>query len=268
MTARFNARGNRMPVTVIQASPNIVIEANENNIKIGAGVKKNVKKTENGFVKVAGFAPRIVKEVKLPESTQEEAKTIKPGDKLTVSIFSPGDIVKVTGTTKGKGFAGGVKRWGFAGGPKTHGQSDRHRAPGSIGQTTTPGRVFRGKKMAGHMGNATKTITGLAVVAIDETKNQLLIKGPVPGTKNGIVIVEKTGIAKNPANYRLSEEVEEIAKVDEGSAQDHSNATDGLETKDSPSQEAVLIEKTLENVKNEATDEPETTTQEVEENAK
>lgn len=112
------------------------------------------------------------------------------------SIFAPGDEVKVTGTTKGKGFTGVVKRWGFAGGPATHGQSDRHRAPGSIGQTTTPGRVYKGKRMAGHAGNVKKTIRGLEVVETDPAQNILVIAGSVPGARNGPVTVEKTGKAK------------------------------------------------------------------------
>src|SRR3989338_9041385 len=103
--------------------------------------------------------------------------------------FIPGDKIKVTGTTKGRGFTGVVKRWGFRGGPKTHGQSDRHRAPGSIGQGTTPGRVFKGKKMAGRSGSSTKTITGLKVVRVDAEKNELLVSGAVPGAKGGIVKV-------------------------------------------------------------------------------
>lgn len=207
MTARFNARGNRMPVTIIKADPNIILETKDTVAKIGAGTRKKVKKTENGYVKVAGFAPRFVKEVKLSKPESEEDKTVKVGNNLTVSIFTQGDIVKVTGTTKGRGFAGGVKRWGFAGGPKTHGQSDRHRAPGSIGQTTTPGRVYKGKKMAGHMGNNIKTVIGIGVVAVDEAKNQLLVKGPIPGPRNGFVIIEKTGRAKDPSVYELYEEV-------------------------------------------------------------
>lgn len=112
------------------------------------------------------------------------------------SIFTPGDEVKVTGWTKGKGFTGVVKRWGFAGGPKTHGQSDRHRAPGSIGQTTTPGRVYRGKRMAGHMGNVRHTVTGLEVIETNPAKNLLVVKGSVPGAANGYLTIEKTGQVK------------------------------------------------------------------------
>ncbi|MBM3205468.1 50S ribosomal protein L3 [Candidatus Shapirobacteria bacterium] len=105
--------------------------------------------------------------------------------------FKPGDLLKVTGWSKGKGFTGVVKRWGFAGGPKTHGQSDRQRAPGSIGQTTTPGRVFKGKKMAGRSGGAKVTISGLVLMEIEEKEKLLLIKGLLPGNINGQLIVKK-----------------------------------------------------------------------------
>lgn len=113
---------------------------------------------------------------------------------VTVSIdeiFKVGDKVWVSGITKGKGFAGVVKRWGFAGGPKTHGQSDRHRAPGSIGQRSDPGRVWKGKRMSGRMGGSTKTIKGLNIFKIDKENNELWIKGLVPGAKGGLVKIRK-----------------------------------------------------------------------------
>ena len=106
-------------------------------------------------------------------------------------VFAPGDTIRITGTSKGKGFAGVVKRHHFAGGPRTHGQSDRERAPGSIGQTTTPGRVYRGKRMAGRMGGERVTVRGLEVVAIDPEKNLLTVKGLVPGARNGLLIIQK-----------------------------------------------------------------------------
>lgn len=111
------------------------------------------------------------------------------------SILAPGDLVKVTGRSKGKGFAGVVKRWGFKGGPKTHGQSDRQRSPGSIGQTTTPGRVYKGKKMAGRMGGNKVTISGLTVMEADEKNHLLLVKGLVPGAKGAGLILRKVGQA-------------------------------------------------------------------------
>lgn len=107
--------------------------------------------------------------------------------------LSVGDKVKVTGTSKGKGFAGVVKRWKFAGGPRTHGQSDRERAPGSIGQTTTPGRVYKGKKMAGRMGGQRVTIKGLKVIEVKPEEKLLVVKGLVPGNKGGLLVISKYG---------------------------------------------------------------------------
>ncbi len=197
MSRRFNRIGYQIPVTLITAEPNIVLVRKKDSVVIGMGEKKKVKKTENAFVKVAGYSPRFVKEVKTLKSKEQDlAQEIKIGDKISVSIFEPGDEVKITGTTKGRGFAGVVKRHGFHGGPKTHGQSDRHRAPGSIGAGTTPGRVYKGKRMAGHMGASKITITGLEVVEVDEKTNTIVVKGAVPGARNGLLIIEKTGKVK------------------------------------------------------------------------
>ena len=215
MTSKYNELGRRMPVTRIVAEDNVVVAANEDRIHLGFGKNKNFKKPQNVFVTAVGYAPRKIHEVKITKD--ESAKTFAIGDKVTVSIFEPGDIVKITGTTKGRGFAGGVKRYNFRGGPKTHGQSDRHRAIGSIGQTTTPGRVFKGKRMAGHYGNASITITGLVIIDIDESTNSLLVKGPVPGAKNGLLVIQKTGKAKNYSPLfvkKAKEEIkEEVVKV-------------------------------------------------------
>jgi large subunit ribosomal protein L3 len=114
------------------------------------------------------------------------------GDKLDVSLFKPGDKITVTGISKGRGFAGGVKRYHFHGGPKTHGQSDRNRAPGSIGSTTTPGRVYKGTRMAGHMGDDRVTVRNMEVLKADVERNLLLVKGPVPGAKNGLLLIGKS----------------------------------------------------------------------------
>ncbi len=204
MEARYDGRGRRVPVTTLVVDPNVVVSARNGKILLGAGKRKKVKKPQNDIVSKVGFLPRFLKEVKSPE----EAKI---GDLVTVSAFTPQDEVKVTGVTKGHGFAGVVKRWGFAGGPKTHGQSDRHRAPGSIGQTTTPGRVFKGKHMAGHYGHTTYTVTGLEVIEVDQNKNLIFVKGAVPGARNGFVILEKTGKVKSytlPPEEKPKEEKE------------------------------------------------------------
>ncbi len=216
MLSVYNRLGQQVPVTRVVAEPNTIVGLKEDKATLVYGKKKKTKKTENTFIKIAGYSPRFIREVSIKttsEKPQEEPTLAPPtensqensnqqsaklnlGDKITVSIFKAGDEVKVTGTTKGRGFAGGVKRWGFAGGPKTHGQSDRHRAPGSIGAGTDPGRVFKGQKMAGHMGNAKLTVRGLEVVEVDENKNSIFIKGQVPGPKNGLLIVEKIGRIK------------------------------------------------------------------------
>lgn len=196
MSARFDQRGFRIPVTRVTADPNVVLKIGNGRIKLGIGQKKRPQKPDSAYIKAVGFAPKLIKEIKLSQEAQAGAQQLKASDKITVSIFEPQDLVKVTGITKGKGFAGGVKRWGFAGGPKTHGQSDRHRAPGSIGQTTTPARVYRGKKMAGHMGVAKHTVRGLEIVEVDVNNNSIVIKGAIPGAKNSFIVIEKTGKAK------------------------------------------------------------------------
>lgn len=202
MSTRFSREGFKIPVTFIVAEPNVVLVSKDENMQIGLGKRKKIKKTDTAYVNAAGYTPRFIKQVKTeeasttPQNDSQEIKKIKIGEKLTVNVFEIGDEVKVTGTTKGRGFAGGVKRWGFHGGPKTHGQSDRHRAPGSIGAGTTPGRVYKGKHMAGHMGASQLTVTGLEIIDIDGKKNLLIVKGAVPGAKNGLLIIEKTGKVK------------------------------------------------------------------------
>jgi len=139
---------------------------------------------------------------------------VKAGAK---SILVPGDLVKVTGISKGKGFAGVVKRWGFKGGPKTHGQSDRQRSPGSIGQATTPGRVYKGKRMAGRMGGDKVTISGLTVMAVDEKTHLLLVKGLVPGAKGSGLVLRKVGQAPKfvPLMKIGEKEIQETAEEKE-----------------------------------------------------
>jgi hypothetical protein len=137
-------------------------------------------------------------------------------------VFEVGDIVQVTGTSKGKGFAGVMKRHNFRGGPRTHGQSDRERAPGSIGQTTTPGRVYRGKRMAGHMGVEQVTIKNIMVVSVDASTQTLLVDGLVPGSRNGMLIIKKTGtdkkyvpLQKTAAEQKIADALAEEARIAE-----------------------------------------------------
>ena len=126
------------------------------------------------------------------EVSADDVSTVDVGEEVSVGIFEVGEKVNVTGTSKGKGFQGGVKRYNFRGGPKTHGQSDRHRAPGSIGAGTTPGRVIKGMRMAGRMGGDKVTVKHLEVVMIDSDRNLLLVKGGVPGHKDALVVIRKS----------------------------------------------------------------------------
>lgn len=147
-------------------------------------------------MKITGKKLDIVQKF-TPEGKRIVVTRVKTEPELELKeTFKTGDKVKVTGWSKGKGFTGVVKRWGFKGGPKTHGQSDRERAPGSIGQTTTPGRVFLGKKMAGRAGGVKVTVSGLSVFGIDEKNHLLLVTGLVPGPRNGRLIVKKVTTLK------------------------------------------------------------------------
>lgn len=199
-TQRFLENGTRIPVTLVVASENVIMglktqdKDNYSAVKLGFGKTKKSTKALLGEMKKANldYAPQKMAEVKVDDTANIElGKTI-----AVAEVFKPGDIVDVTGTSKGKGFASGIKRYNFRGGPKTHGQSDRHRAPGSIGSGTTPGRVYRGKRMAGNMGRDTVTVKNLMIIDVNPTENALLIKGLVPGILNGTVQVTKVGETK------------------------------------------------------------------------
>jgi large subunit ribosomal protein L3 len=193
MTQVFMDNGKAEAVTVVEAGPCIVVqvktEAKEgySAAQLGFGKAKKLKSPQRGHLKGLGEF-RYLKEFRL---TGDE--DVKVGDKVDVSLFQAGDLVDIAGVSKGKGFAGVVKRYGFAGGPKTHGQSDRHRAPGSIGATTSPGRVLKGTRMPGHMGNQRLTVRNLEVLRIDPDRNLLLVKGAVPGAKSGLLFIGKSG---------------------------------------------------------------------------
>lgn len=216
---KFLEDGTRIPVTRIWVKGNVVagVRTAEKNhysaIQLGFGTKRKANKAEMGNAKGAKLekAPKFLKEVRMNEDTDIEA-----GASINaVEILKEGDIIDVTATSKGKGYAGVVKRHGFRGGPRTHGQSDRERAPGSIGQTTTPGRVYKGKRMAGRMGHETVTIRNLQVVGV--TDDEILIKGLVPGSVNTIVIVKKVGESKKytPLFGIKTEEVQDVEEVSE-----------------------------------------------------
>lgn len=222
MTSSYDSRGRRVGATIVELGPNFITQIktketkdNYDGVQIGFSTKKSVRKPQLGHLKKSNIEKslRWMKEVKMDPSIDTSGQSLAPGQEIIVGqVFSVGDSVKVSGTSKGKGFAGGVKRHGFHGGPKTHGQSDRHRAPGSIGSGTTPGRVLKGKRMAGHMGVDRVSYKGLEVIAVDKTLNLITIKGGVPGPIGGLIIVEKQGRIKGytpPPEEKPEEETEE-----------------------------------------------------------
>jgi large subunit ribosomal protein L3 len=193
MTQIFDEQGVAQPVTIIEAGPCFVTQVRNpakdgyTAIQLGFGEvhPKRLTGGELGHLNSNGLAPmRFLREFR----SKEPANV---GDKLTVDVFTVGDRVDVMGTSKGKGFAGSVKRHHFAGGKKTHGQSDRHRAPGSRGAGTTPGRVYKGLHSPGHMGNARVTVQALQVVLVDTERNLLGVRGAVPGPKGGLIMIKE-----------------------------------------------------------------------------
>ena len=190
MTRFFDESGDTVGATVIEAGPCTVVQVKTverdgyRAVQLGYCEQKGKRVTKPllGHFKKAEAAPhRVLKEFR------DFDGSVKEGDQVRVDVFSEGERVNVTGLSKGRGFAGVVKRHGFRGGPKTHGQSDRHRAPGSIGQSAYPKRVFRGLKMAGRMGNRRATIRNLRVLKVIPDRNLLVVEGGVPGARNGFV---------------------------------------------------------------------------------
>lgn len=195
MTRVFDSQGKNVAVTVIEAGPCAVtqIKTTENDgydaVQIGFEDKKekNTTKPEVGHFKKSGVKPkRILKEFRMAIMDD----SFKLGDELKADVFAEGELVNVTAWSKGKGFQGTVKRHGFGGGPKTHGQSDRLRAPGSIGQSSYPSRVFKGMKMSGRMGNDKVTMKKKRVVKVFPDKNVILVEGSVPGPNSGLVLIK------------------------------------------------------------------------------
>jgi len=215
--------GIRVPITKVVAGPCVVTQVKNRDkdgywaVQLGFGERKikniskplqgHLKKSTNLQIHKSTNFPRYLREVRLDKETD-----YKVGDSVKVSdIFKVGDVVAISGTSKGKGFAGVVKRWHFAGGPKTHGQSDRQRAPGAIGQGTTPGRVLRGKKMAGRMGMERVTIKNIHVISVDAEKNEIALSGPIPGSFGSYIILTRIS-----AGSLKDLETEAIAQVVEG----------------------------------------------------
>ncbi len=213
----FNKDGKRIAVTRILTGPCRVVNIKTadkdgyNALQLGLGSRraKTLSKPELGNLKKAGLdthPPRFLKEIRIEmnlkrvktdsavsnNSSSTDENLLKPGYEIKVAdVFKLDETIQITGISKGKGFQGGVKRYHFKGGPRTHGQSDRERAPGSIGQTTTPGRVYKGKRMAGRMGGDKVTIKNLKVVGIESEKNILTVSGLVPGGRNSLLIIKK-----------------------------------------------------------------------------
>jgi large subunit ribosomal protein L3 len=196
MTQIFDEMGEVIPVTVIEAGPCFVAQVKTVErdgyaaIQLGFGETKQKRLTRPQLqhLRKSDLPPlRHLREFRLSGGDGD----YEEGQKVTVDIFEIGEYVDVTGTSKGRGFAGVVKRHGFRGGPKTHGQSDRLRAPGSIGACTTPGRVFKGKRMPGRMGGERVTAQGLKVVMVDAERNLLAVRGAVPGAKNGLLMIQQ-----------------------------------------------------------------------------
>ena len=208
----WNQAGVRMPITVIKTTPMTVTQIKNTPedgyqaIQVGFGIKKwqrinlplqghltkSVKEKKNGASNKKDLAPRFLREIHV-----REPQKFNLGDTIDAAqVLKAGDLINATGISRGRGFAGVVKRWGFKGGPRTHGQSDRERAPGSIGQGTDPGRVHKGKKMPGHYGAASVTVRNLTVVRIDQKTGEIWLKGQVPGARNSLVLLKKIG--ENP----------------------------------------------------------------------
>ena len=193
MTQIFREDGTAEAITAVEAGPCVVTQiktaAKEgyNAIQLGFAEVKRLNSPEKGHLKNLGMFKH------LQEFRVADPSDLKLGQKVDAGLFEKGDLVDIIGISKGRGFAGGVKRHHFRGGPKTHGQSDRHRAPGSIGAGTTPGRVLKGRRMAGHMGNQRVTAKHLEVIEADPERSLLLLKGTVPGARNGLLTIKKSG---------------------------------------------------------------------------
>lgn len=215
MTRIYTENNEVVPVTVVYTGGCRVVQVKTvetdgyNAVQLCIGEKKlrNITKPLRGHLLKhnINFYPEVIREVRM-----DTVDGIKPGDEVDISIFNVNELVDVQGTTKGKGFAGVVKRWGFGGGPRTHGQSDRLRAPGSIG-SQQPQRVPKGRKMAGHLGNERVTIKNLQIMKIDYENKLLFVKGAIPGNKNSVVLIKKTGKIVVP-NQQISQQEDKKRK--------------------------------------------------------
>jgi len=195
MTQIFDDSGRAIPVTLIEAGPCFVSQVKEVEtdgysavqLAFGEVKPKRLSKAQLGHLKTNNLPPVRV----LREFRTKKIEDVNPGDELNASVFAAGEYVDVVGTSKGKGFAGAMKRHGFHGGPATHGQSDRQRSPGSSGSGTTPGRVYKGKRRPGHMGNVQVTSSHIRIAMVDPERNLIAVQGSVPGAKGGTVVIKE-----------------------------------------------------------------------------
>lgn len=245
MTSQFDARGVRVGVTKVLVEPNTVLALRTLDkdgymaAQIGTGFKKHISKPMQGQLKKANLekAPRFIKETRL---TEEFFNGLSLGDTIAINdVVKAGDLVAVQGISKGKGFQGGMKRWGFHGGPATHGQSDRSRAPGSIGSGTTPGRVYKGKHMAGHMGTDTVTVKNLTVFDVDPKAQTISLLGSIPGPRNGYVVVTVTGEDKRHIGPAKVAEPEVEEAIEETPAEETIEAAEAETANEEPTEESA-----------------------------
>lgn len=195
MTQIFDESGRAIPVTLLEAGPCFVSQIKNAEtdgysavqLAFGEVKPKRLSKAELGHLKTNNLPPVRV----LREFRTKKLEDVNPGDELKASVFAAGEYVDVIGTSKGKGFAGAMKRHGFHGGPASHGQSDRQRSPGSSGSGTTPGRVYKGKRRPGHMGDVQVTSSHIRVAMVDPERNLIAVQGSVPGAKGGTVVIKE-----------------------------------------------------------------------------
>lgn len=227
MTQVFDRSGEAHAATVIEAGPCLVTQVKTpetdgyHAVQLGFGTVKRLNSPMKGHLKKLGQF-RYLREFRVADASR-----YKVGQKLGAELFQPGDRVDITGISKGRGFAGGVKRHGFRGGPKTHGQSDRHRAPGAIGAGTDPGRVFKGQLMAGHMGNVRVTTRNVKVLESNPARSVLIVQGAVPGARNGLLRIRRRVGA--PAEPAAPEAKAEEAEAVEARAEEAEAAESGAE---------------------------------------
>ncbi len=243
MTHLFGAESQVVPVTVLEVGPCVVTQVRTaarekyDAVQIGFGTAKALNQPARGHLKASGAQAKHLREFRA-----DDVSAFSVGQTLNVTQFQEGDVVDVTSTTKGRGFQGVMKRHGFAGGPRTHGQKDRDRAPGSIGAGTYPGRVVKGKRMPGHMGNRRVTVRKLRVEKVDGERNLLMVRGAVPGARSTLVAVSYArGVhladRVSPDELAAAQAPEE-AQVDETAAEAEAPAADETPAAEAPAAEA------------------------------